>query len=73
MDIQIWSDVICPWCYLGKSRLEKALAGFPGEVTVTFRAFQLDPIARARTHCRSSRPWPPSSAARSGPSRCSPT
>jgi predicted DsbA family dithiol-disulfide isomerase len=43
VDIQVWSDVICPWCYLGKRRLEKALAGFPGEVTVTFRAFQLDP------------------------------
>lgn len=43
MDIQIWSDVICPWCYLGKKRLEKALAGYPGDVTVTFRAFQLDP------------------------------
>jgi len=42
MDIQIWSDVICPWCYLGKKRLEKALAGYPGDVTVTFRAFQLD-------------------------------
>jgi predicted DsbA family dithiol-disulfide isomerase len=43
VDIQVWSDVICPWCYLGKRRPEKALAGFPGEVTVTFRAFQLDP------------------------------
>jgi predicted DsbA family dithiol-disulfide isomerase len=42
MDIQIWSDVICPWCYLGKKRLEKALDGYPGDVTVTFRAFQLD-------------------------------
>jgi predicted DsbA family dithiol-disulfide isomerase len=43
VDIQVWSDVICPWCYLGRKRLEKALAGYPGEVTVTFRAFQLDP------------------------------
>jgi predicted DsbA family dithiol-disulfide isomerase len=43
MDIQIWSDVVCPWCYIGKTRLEAALAGYPGEVTVTFRAFQLDP------------------------------
>ena len=43
MDIQVWSDVICPWCYIGKTRLEKAIAEFPGEVTVTFRAYQLDP------------------------------
>jgi predicted DsbA family dithiol-disulfide isomerase len=43
VDIQVWSDVICPWCYLGKHRLEKALEGFDRDVTVTFRAFQLDP------------------------------
>jgi predicted DsbA family dithiol-disulfide isomerase len=43
VEIQVWSDVICPWCYLGKHRLEQALQGFDGDVTVTFRAFQLDP------------------------------
>jgi len=43
VDIQVWSDVVCPWCYIGKKRLEKAVAEFPGEVTVTFRAYQLDP------------------------------
>ena len=43
MDIQVWSDVVCPWCYLGKRRLEAALADYPVAVTVTFRAFQLDP------------------------------
>jgi len=43
MDIQVWSDVVCPWCYLGKRRLEEALEGFPGPVTVTYRAYQLDP------------------------------
>jgi predicted DsbA family dithiol-disulfide isomerase len=43
VDIQVWYDVVCPWCYLGKHRLEKALEGFDGEVTVTYRAFQLDP------------------------------
>ena len=44
MDIQVWSDVICPWCYIGKVRLERALQGFTGGwVTVTFRAYQLDP------------------------------
>ncbi|MCO8277604.1 DsbA family oxidoreductase [Actinoplanes sp. TRM 88003] len=42
MDIQVWSDVVCPWCYLGRRRLDVALAQFPGEVTVTFRAYQLD-------------------------------
>jgi len=43
VDIQVWSDVVCPWCYIGKKRLEKAVAEFPGDVTVTFRAYQLDP------------------------------
>ncbi|BCJ43643.1 polyketide synthase [Actinoplanes ianthinogenes] len=42
MDIQVWSDVICPWCYIGKRRLEEALAEFGGDVTVTYRAYQLD-------------------------------
>ncbi|MEV6303723.1 DsbA family oxidoreductase [Actinoplanes sp. NPDC051861] len=43
MDVQVWADVVCPWCYLGKRRLEKALADFDGTVTVTYRAYQLDP------------------------------
>jgi predicted DsbA family dithiol-disulfide isomerase len=43
MDIQVWSDVVCPWCYISKHRLEQALEGFPGDVTVTYRAYQLDP------------------------------
>jgi predicted DsbA family dithiol-disulfide isomerase len=47
MRIQVWSDVVCPWCYIGKRRLEKALAGFPGraEVEIIWRSFQLDPSA----------------------------
>jgi predicted DsbA family dithiol-disulfide isomerase len=47
MKIEIWSDVVCPWCYLGKRRLETALATFPhaDDVEVTHRAFQLDPSA----------------------------
>ncbi|MEU4422906.1 DsbA family oxidoreductase [Actinoplanes sp. NPDC024001] len=45
MDIQVWSDVVCPWCYIGKRRLEKALETFDGDVTVTYRAYQLDPTA----------------------------
>ncbi|WP_189079880.1 DsbA family oxidoreductase [Mangrovihabitans endophyticus] len=43
MDIQVWSDITCPWCYLGKRRLEAALAGFGRPVRITYRAFQLDP------------------------------
>jgi len=45
MQVEIWSDVVCPWCYLGKARFEKALAGFEhrDEVTVVYRSFELDP------------------------------
>ncbi|GGN81275.1 DSBA oxidoreductase [Actinoplanes lobatus] len=43
MDIQVWSDVVCPWCYIGKRRLENALDAFDGPATVTYRAYQLDP------------------------------
>jgi predicted DsbA family dithiol-disulfide isomerase len=45
--IEIWSDVVCPWCYIGKRRLEKALATFPHEVEVVWRSYQLDPSAPA--------------------------
>ena len=47
MHIEIWSDVVCPWCYLGKRRLEHALEDFEGkdQVTVTWRSFELDPNA----------------------------
>jgi predicted DsbA family dithiol-disulfide isomerase len=47
MRIEIWSDVVCPWCYIGKRRLEKALATFAhsDEVEVVWRSFQLDPSA----------------------------
>ncbi len=49
MRIDVWSDVVCPWCYLGKRRLEVALEGldFADEVEVRWRAFQLDPTATA--------------------------
>ncbi|GAB2580118.1 polyketide synthase [Paractinoplanes abujensis] len=43
MDIQVWSDIVCPWCYIGKRRLERAIAHLGEPVSVTFRAFQLDP------------------------------
>jgi predicted DsbA family dithiol-disulfide isomerase len=47
MLIEIWSDVVCPWCYIGKRRLEKALLEFDhaDEVEVRWRSFQLDPGA----------------------------
>ena len=47
MKIEIWSDVVCPWCYIGKRRLEHALEKFEhaDEVEITWRSFQLDPSA----------------------------
>ncbi|ABL82890.1 MULTISPECIES: DsbA family oxidoreductase [unclassified Nocardioides] len=49
MRIEIWSDVVCPWCYVGKRRLETALAGFEhaDQVEVVYRSFELDPSAPA--------------------------
>ena len=45
MKIEIWSDIACPWCYIGKRRFEAALAGFPhrDQVEVQWRSYQLDP------------------------------
>ncbi|MGW4880980.1 DsbA family oxidoreductase [Streptomyces sp. NPDC004262] len=45
MRVEIWSDIACPWCYVGKARFEKALAAFPhrDEVEVVHRSFELDP------------------------------
>lgn len=43
MKIEVWSDIVCPWCYIGKRRLETALAEFDGPVEVEWRSFQLDP------------------------------
>jgi predicted DsbA family dithiol-disulfide isomerase len=45
MIIDVWADVVCPWCFIGKRRLEKALQNFPhrDQVTVRHRAFQLQP------------------------------
>ena len=47
MEIEVWSDVVCPWCYVGKRRLEQALVGHGRSVHVIHRAFQLDPSARS--------------------------
>jgi predicted DsbA family dithiol-disulfide isomerase len=45
VQIEVWSDVVCPWCYIGKRRLETALERFPhrDRVEVVWRSFQLDP------------------------------
>ncbi|WP_250290041.1 DsbA family oxidoreductase [Streptomyces atroolivaceus] len=45
MRVEIWSDIACPWCYVGKARFEKALAGFAHRdgVEVVHRSFELDP------------------------------
>lgn len=47
MTIEVWSDVVCPWCYIGKRRLTEAISSLPelDDVTVVHRAFQLDPSA----------------------------
>jgi predicted DsbA family dithiol-disulfide isomerase len=45
VQIEVWSDVVCPWCYIGKRRLETALSRFDhaDEVEVAWHSFQLDP------------------------------
>lgn len=47
MQVEIWSDIACPWCYIGKRRFEAALAEFEhrDEVLVSWRSFELDPTA----------------------------
>ena len=50
MKVEIWSDVVCPWCYIGKRNLEAALAEFPhrDRVEVEWRSFELDPTTPTR-------------------------
>lgn len=45
--VEIWSDVVCPWCYIGKRRFERAATGLDGEIDldVVYRPYQLDPTA----------------------------
>ena len=47
VEVEIWSDVVCPWCYIGKRRFEAAIAELGGEIDVdiVFRPYQLDPTA----------------------------
>jgi predicted DsbA family dithiol-disulfide isomerase len=54
MKVEIWSDIACPWCYVGKRRFESALQQFEhaGDVEVVWRSFELDPHA-PRTHAES--------------------
>jgi predicted DsbA family dithiol-disulfide isomerase len=58
LNVEIWSDVACPWCYIGKRRFEAALAEFEHreDVRVTWRSFELDPEApKERTGDRAER------------------
>jgi len=47
LQVEVWSDIACPWCFIGKRRLEAALREFPhaDQVAVEWRSFQLDPRA----------------------------
>jgi predicted DsbA family dithiol-disulfide isomerase len=53
--VEVWSDVVCPWCYIGKRRFETAVdrlahdAGFGHDIEVVYRPFQLDPTAAPGT------------------------
>jgi predicted DsbA family dithiol-disulfide isomerase len=51
MDVEIWSDINCPWCYIGKRHFEAAMSSFEhaGEVNLTWRSFELDPDAPAES------------------------
>ncbi len=52
MRVDIWSDIVCPWCYVGKARFEKALSDFAhrDEVEVVYHSFELDPGYPADKH-----------------------
>lgn len=65
IQVEVWSDIVCPWCYIGKRRLERALRDLSadsGEVSVEWRSFQLDPS----TPSGDPRPVAESLAARKG-------
>jgi predicted DsbA family dithiol-disulfide isomerase len=49
MKVEIWSDVVCPWCYIGKRRFEAALQRFPqaDQIELDWKSFELDPGARS--------------------------
>jgi predicted DsbA family dithiol-disulfide isomerase len=72
MRIDVWSDLVCPWCYIGKRRLERALAGLPDAqpVEIVHRSFQLNPAAPSgttssrRDYLRAKYGWSPAQAAK---------
>jgi predicted DsbA family dithiol-disulfide isomerase len=41
--VDIWSDIACPWCYIGKRKFETAAAGFDGEIEIEYHSFELQP------------------------------
>jgi predicted DsbA family dithiol-disulfide isomerase len=43
ISVHVWSDIACPWCYIGKRRFEKAAAAFDGEVAVEYHSYELSP------------------------------
>lgn len=43
IEVEIWSDIACPWCYIGKRRFEAAVAQRGAEVNITYRSFELSP------------------------------
>jgi len=43
MKVEIWSDIVCPWCFVGKRRFEEAVAEFDGDVEIEWKSFELDP------------------------------
>ena len=49
MKVEIWSDIVCPWCFVGKRQFERALGEFEhgDEIEVVWRAYELDPRAPA--------------------------
>jgi predicted DsbA family dithiol-disulfide isomerase len=49
MKVEIWSDIMCPWCYIGKRRFEAAMEQFPdaGAVEIEWHSFQLDPTIQS--------------------------
>jgi predicted DsbA family dithiol-disulfide isomerase len=72
MRIDVWSDLVCPWCYIGKRRLERALAELPHAqpVEIVHRSFQLNPSApmgttsSRRDYLRAKYGWSATQAAR---------
>lgn len=52
LSVEVISDVICPWCFIGKRRLEKAIAAYGGPVTVRWLPFQLNPLMPKEGICR---------------------